>query len=297
MNRYGGGQVNQNPKPALVANVEKKTAKYLLWVILGVIILGFLTCVGKANAQEVDVDQLALTTNLMAGTVVMPVAVLQEDEPIVTFSGGIEAWSRYFGSSGAIYHDKPVLQGNVTFSFRGGCYVDIWGSRTNGSWRATWGDEVDFTVGCGNDFVDAGISYLMVSYESPSDVGWAYVNFTTPTYTEGRWSIAGFLKIDYYKPFETVEDYEEDYEGYNFHLGGRLSQEGDKWSTSQELEVLYDTGAWGAGEGLVWIASAEVARKAGTSTVGVGIKYSRGINLPEWDDRTGEVAFGTFIRF
>jgi len=247
----------------------------------------------RAEGQELNTDELLLTSALVTGANVAPSYMAEEEEPLMTFSGGLEAWSQYFGGNGAIYHDRPVLQGNVTFSFRGGCYVDFWGSRTNGSWRATWGDEVDFTVGCGNNFVDAGISYLLLSYESPSDVGWAYVNFTTPAYTEGGWSVAGFLKVDYFVPFETAQDYE----GYNFHLGGRLSQEGDRWSSSQELEVLYDTGAWAAGDGFVWIASAEVARTVGASTVGIGAKYARGINLPEWDDRTGEFVVGTFVRF
>lgn len=248
----------------------------------------------RAEGQELNTDELLLTSAFVTGANIVPAYVTEEEqEPFVTPSGGLEAWSQYFGSNGAIYHDRPVLHGNVTFSFRGGCYVDVWGSRTNGSWCATWGDEADFTVGCGNDFVDAGISYLLLSYESPSDVGWAYLNFTTPAYTEGGWSIAGFLKVDYFVPFETAEDYE----GYNFHLGGRLSQEGDTWSASQELGVLYDTGAWAAGDGFVWIASVEIARTAGALTVGLGAKYARGINLPEWDDRTGEYAFGTFIRF
>ncbi|MCR4274974.1 MAG: hypothetical protein NUW02_02920 [Candidatus Campbellbacteria bacterium] len=217
-----------------------------------------------------------------------------EQESAVTFSGGIELWSKYLGSTGGVFHDKPVLQGNMTLLFRSGCYGDLWWSRARGRWLNSYGDEVDITVGCApNDFIDFGVAYLLVSHLSPSDVGWVYVDLFTSSYKERGWSIKGYLKIDYYWPLQGIEPLA----GWNTHLGAEVGKTFGKWSSTSSLEVLHDTGAFGAGEGLVWRASTEIAREVGSLSVGVGVNYSRGINLPDWDDRTGEIATGLFTRF
>lgn len=237
----------------------------------------------------------ALVTIILAGFFWTSCAHGQaNDQPAVSIEGELGFWSQYLGNNGGIFHDAPVLQGNITAEFRGGLYVDLWASRAEGPWLSTYGDEGNLVVGYSpNDRLDLGVAYVLLSELSPTDAGWAYVQLTSRPIEQRGWSLSVFTKIDYYWPLETANDVE----GYNFHLGATLTQGWGKWSSSQGAEVLYDTGAWGAGEGLVWIASVEVAREVGKTSVGLGAKYARGITVPEWDDRTGEFVFGTFIRF
>lgn len=237
---------------------------------------------------------LALITMAIAAFVFGPRGACGQ-EPSITVSGGVEWWSQYLGSTGGIFHDAPVMQGELTLTSSNGLYTGVWASYADeGSWLSTYGGEGNLFAGYSpNDHLDLGVAYVLLSELSPTDAGWAYVQLTSRPIEEGSWSLSIFTKVDYYWPLKTADDVE----GYNFHLGATLTQGWGKWSSSQGAEVLYDTGAWGAGEGLVWIVSAEVAYEIGKASLGLGVKYARGITVPEWDDRTGEFVLGTFLRF
>ncbi len=255
--------------------------------------IGFFFGAHCARGQELDYEELILTSAFVTGTQIVPSYMTEQEEPFVTFSGSVELWSQYEQLTGGIAHDKPVLQGNITIGIKD-FYIDVWGSRAEGAWMSSYGDEVDISFGYApNDNVDIGVSYIVAADDAGPDLGWMYAQITTRTFTEGAWSLSAFLRGDYYWPLK----HDGLPSGYNFHFGATLSREWELWSAESGAVVLYDTGAFGAGEGLVWRGHVEVARTVGASTVGIGVKYSRGINLPEWDDRTGEYAFGTFVRF
>ncbi len=248
-----------------------------------------------ARGQGLNYEQFALSSAIFTGADVAPSYVAEEEEPAWSLNAELGFWNQYLSSNGGVYHDRPVAQLELILVSTSGFYVGAWASRTEGPYRETWGDEADGFIGYEpNDFFDVGLLYILSPRTEESDWGMAYVKLTTPPLTQGSWSLSAHLGVDYLWPFKTHSDMEK---GYNFRVGGELSQEGERWSAKQVAEVIYDTGAFGAGEGYLWVASVEVARTAGASTIGVGAKYSRGINLPEWDDRLGEFALGTFIRF
>lgn len=248
----------------------------------------------RAEGQELNTDELLLTSAFVTGANMVP-SYMTEEEPMWSLDGELGFWNQYLGSNGGIYHDQPVAQLELILVSPSGFYAGVWASRTEGSYRQTWGDEADVFVGYEpNDNLDVGLLYILAPTTEESDWGMAYLMLTTPPLSQGAWSLSAYAGVDYLWPLKELTDMEK---GYNFRVGAEFSQEGQRWSAKQVAEVIYDTGAFGAGEGYLWMAGLEVARSVGGASVGIGMKYSRGINLPAWDDRIGEYAFGSFVRF
>lgn len=281
--------MNNGDKKVMSFRIRKDNAKTLLWWVIAFLVVLPLACAVAAHGQE-ERDFVVLTSSVLTGVGGV------EEESAVELTGELGFWSQYVGETGGVYHDRPVLQTELIAAFRSGLYVGAWASRTDGPYRETWGDEVDVFVGFEpNDNLDVGVMYILAPKDELSDWGSAYLKLSTPPLLEKGWSLVGFLKADYYWPLESLTEAEG---AYNFRIGGQFSQEWERWSSAQRLEVLYDTGTFGSEEGYLWTAVAEVARQLGRLQVGFGVKYSRGINLEEDDWRAGgEVAFGTFIRF
>lgn len=65
-----------------------------------------------------------------------------------TISGQNIVRSGYAGfDDGALVFDGLVIQGNVTFSSESGLFIDVWYSQDTENSQASWGDEVDYTIG------------------------------------------------------------------------------------------------------------------------------------------------------
>lgn len=265
---------------------------------------GLFIAVAIAHGQEIDYTQALLTSVVLAGG--NPAALLEEEDllteekkPVFKMSGTASVSNKYLQSTGGVAHDDVVGQAGVTFTFvngfLSGAYLDFWGSRGEGPWMSSYGDEGNSTAGWSNDHLDVGVSYITASYLAPADIGWVYVRTYTNLVEWKGWATKGYLKVDHFWPLRGVEPKT----GSNIHVGADVERRlGSHWSTTLSGDVLYDTGAFGAGEGFVGLAKAEVLRDLGESLrVGVGIKYSHGLTVPRDDSRDGDIAYAIITRF
>lgn len=91
-------------------------------------------------------------------------AIAEGDEVSLSVSGKV--WSRYLGSDGVVYLDKPVFQTDIFVSLNAGYYIDIWHSAglDDADLSSNFGDELDLTFGRGFNWkgygVDIGIIYI-----------------------------------------------------------------------------------------------------------------------------------------
>ncbi|QQR82104.1 hypothetical protein IPJ70_02330 [Candidatus Campbellbacteria bacterium] len=99
---------------ALVARVNKKTAQPLLWIVLALLVGWPLACAIAAHGQEVNGDQLAMTTNLVTGVNIAPVTVLEKDD-LWTLE---TSWSSRsaFKSFGSVASDDPIAGLSLTYA-------------------------------------------------------------------------------------------------------------------------------------------------------------------------------------
>jgi len=82
--------------------------------------------------------------------------------------------------------DKPVIQGGVTFSWKSGLYLDIWGSRPfKKQYSTDFGNEIDLTLGWKGPLLgfraDAGVAHYNlypVSRLEGNDIWGAYIELT-----------------------------------------------------------------------------------------------------------------------
>jgi len=84
----------------------------------------------------------------------------------VQWSLSTDIQSQYVAPTlGVVLHDRPVVQSSLTATFSNGCFVNLWGSKSFHGERDAldFGNEVDYTFGCGGTFDGWGWS-ASVSY-------------------------------------------------------------------------------------------------------------------------------------
>jgi hypothetical protein len=146
-----------------------------------------------------------------------------------------------------LFHDKPVIQGDITATFENGLYASIWFSTSpESSWGNDLGDEIDPSFGwsgeIGNGFrIDAALIYFYEPEESFPDI-W-YPKLVISHEFLG-WDVG--LKIGVYLPIDGSEG--------GWLIGPTASKTfeiTDKWSIPVCLKLIYDDGGFGNDNGVI----------------------------------------------
>lgn len=171
-----------------------------------------------------------------------------------SFSASSRVWSEYVGSNGGVFHDKPVLQTNLTAAHKSGFYFDIWTSVGLESARLNdnFGEEVDLTAGwAGTKFGlqwDIGAAYIF-AYDlgqTDDDILWSYAEVKKELSLSDNHTISPFLHLDYYAgtKFQFVKPW---IEGGLYHIW-KLNE---TVSFDSRFGLLYDTAIFGFDSGFV----------------------------------------------
>lgn len=123
-------------------------------------------------------------------------AQVDNASPAITLSWAM--YSRKLVAPGAVPHDGPVTEAQVTATFSNGLLVDLW-AQTGTDGKPNAGREIDMTVGWGNKYLQFGLTYfdLFPQFnDSGGDVIRPYLEFTLPV-PVGDHTLTPFARSEY----------------------------------------------------------------------------------------------------
>ncbi len=161
-------------------------------------------------------------------------------------SVSIDYMSKYLGSAGAVYENKPVVQPCLSISHSSGFYANLWGSV--GTVNED-GDELDYIAGWTGDVgggfkANVGVGYwdFQKMFSGREDNVWnVFAEISHKLITDIDW----YVKTDTYFP-EPGSCFEG---GFAQYLGVRTQKEKifgfEKLSANSDMYIAYDDGAFG----------------------------------------------------
>lgn len=285
-----------------------KSANWFLWIvlILGTSFFVEVTCLADDDQNTTEVsatpssEQPSDTSEDVLGE--SNGGFFDEISATLSFS----VWSQYLANSGGmIFHNKPVIQSDLTISFDNpGIYLDLWNSTglNGGGFSSDYGDEFDITIGWVYIFEDSGISVdvgvsrfdiLPVGKISDDDI-------TQPFITISReWQIAENHTIAPYARFEVLWADGGNPNGETYIHFGTTYDIGltEDLSLSQKFDICYDPGMFGFDSG--FIGGYEVGLGLDLDSMHIDLFQIRVATPLESldDDRGTEVVFGAGVSF
>ncbi|MFH0830779.1 MAG: hypothetical protein V1895_01840 [Parcubacteria group bacterium] len=178
------------------------------------------------------------------------------------FSFGSSLLSQYLGGNGAVFHDKPVLQSNLTISGSSGFYVDLWWSTglDDSNFDSNFGDEADVTLAWAGELarigVDLGVTYITISPIDnlpQDDLVDSFIKMSKG-FSVGQNSLSPYAKLEKYLSQSDALF------GGGTHLRTGMThswQFNKAWNLGQDFYALRDFGAFGNDPG--WLGSYSLA--------------------------------------
>src|SRR6185369_4145138 len=114
----------------------------------------------EANPPKTNKE--VLMNRILASFVAALLLAAVANAQTTTVSAGL--FSQYVVDNGDLPYDAPVIQADVTWAFKSGTYVNLWGSAGKNGGR-----EVDYTLGWGNKYLDLSGGYFLHAGGSPAN--------------------------------------------------------------------------------------------------------------------------------
>jgi hypothetical protein len=108
--------------------------------------------------------------------------------------------NKYISScNGVVFHNKPVIQGDLWWTFPAGLWADLWYS-TDFRARKNFGREIDYGFGWSGENVLAGVYYIdlaqQFSQEPIGDAAYVFIKLSVPLET-GAHIVSPFVETNY----------------------------------------------------------------------------------------------------
>ena len=170
-----------------------------------------------------------------------------------TYSVSSNLKSEYMGFNGAIFHEQPVLQTDLSLSWPSGVYTGIWHSVgfDDKSLSSNFGDEVDIYVGWARSWrslnVNTGTIFVdvyPVTTMPGGDVLFSYLEANTAFN-----SLSPFVRIDHSLPLVGQKPVRGTFTSAGLRHQWAINQ---NTSIKQEIKTMHDTGTFGFDAG--WLS-------------------------------------------
>lgn len=206
--------------------------------------------------QEINNEEILLTTSVLTGMEVVPITPVKEDADGLEYTVTFRVLNRYLGGNGGVFHPDPVAQYDLFVDFRGPCYADLWISTglDDDDFSSNVGDEIDYNVGCTGSYrgfsLDAGVLYVDAHRLGQGPNGDVVDFYVAMSRSWGEWNLT--LKPEFYLPGgSSLEG------GWLVHLkANREWGLSDRLSLSITPEIVVDDGAFGFAPG--WFGLVEL---------------------------------------
>jgi hypothetical protein len=193
-----------------------------------------------------------------------------------------------------LFHDEPVIQGDITATFQNGIYASLWFSTSpESSWGNDLGDEIDPSLGWSGD-IGYGFKMniaLIYFYEPEANFPDIWYPKMVISHEFFGWDIG--LKIGVYLPIDGSEG------GWLVGpMANKTFKVTDKWSVPVTLKLIYDDGGFGNDSGVIPSISTGLNYKVSD---GLSVSLSIAGCVPLWTDDARKERFvlglGTSLKF
>lgn len=216
-------------------------------------------------------------------------------------SGSVGARDKYLGNNAGVFHPEPIGEANVTFTSKGGWWVDVWRAQTIDGECDNYGCETDLsgglpTIKLGKFDLDLSGSYFSI-YKVEGDANMyeiiAQVSSTLDWGDSG--SVKKYFVAEHYQPVKGMSPGA----GQIYRIGLERYKPGDRIDFTGVIEGFWDSGAFNGDDAFCAHLAIELSHNLTEHfSVYIGGKYYwvlTDVNDGREDD--GEVSGGTRFGF